>query len=255
MNKLIQRAVVKAGRAVRKRFGKDKVEYMKSDHLWDCVTKADLLSERIIISEIAKKHGNHGIVAEESGKKISDSDYVWIIDPIDGTMNFSTSVPLFGVMVALAHQDRVILSAIYLPMSDELFYAEEGKGAYLNGKRIICSDKRELGRTIGVGQLSTEGRQAKFMRNLLDNVESEHLILSSFGCMSVNACYVASGRRDWSVSLDGALHDFAPAYLLLKESGCVVTDLKGKPWKLGIGGFVAANSYLHPQLLKLTKNL
>lgn len=255
MDKLIQRAVVKAGKAVIKRFGKDKVEYMKSDNLWDCVTKADLMSEKIIISEISKAHIDHVILSEESGKNKSVSDYMWIVDPIDGTMNFASEVPLFGVMTALALRKRVILSAIYLPMTKELFFAKEGKGAYLNGKRIHCSQKKEFERSIGVGQLKTRGRPAKFMKNLLDNVKSEHLMLSSFGCMSVNACYVACGRRDWSVSLEGELHDFAPAYLLLKESGCEVTDLQGRAWKLGTGGFVAGNPYLHSKLLKLTKDL
>lgn len=255
MDKLIQKAVVKAGKAVLKRFGKDKIKYMKSDNLWDGVTKADLMSEKIIISEISKRHFDHGFIAEESGKKNLDSDYVWIIDPIDGTMNFSTDVPLFGVMAALAHRDRVILSAIYLPVTKELFFAKEERGAYLNGKRIYCSQKKDFKRTIGVGQLKTKGRAAKFMRNILDNVKSEHFMLSSFGSMSVNACYVACGRRDWAVPLEGAVHDFAPAYLLLKESGCKVTDLKGKPWKLGVGGMVAANPHLHKELLKLTKNI
>ncbi|MCR4280921.1 MAG: inositol monophosphatase [Candidatus Kaiserbacteria bacterium] len=255
MDKLIQRAVVKAGREVLKRFGKDRVKYMKSDHLWDCVTDADLMSERIIISEISKKHIDHGIIAEESGKKNSDSDYIWIIDPIDGTMNFSTDVPLFGVMAALAHHGRVVLSAIYLPVTKELFFAKEGKGAYLNGKRIHCSQRRDLNRTMGVGQLTLRGQPKKLIDNILKNVKSKYFALSSFGAMSVNACYVASGRRDWAVPMEGEVHDFAPAYLLLKESGCKVTDLKGNPWKLSKEAMVAANPVLHKQLLKLTKNI
>ncbi|HEY4514400.1 MAG TPA: inositol monophosphatase [Candidatus Paceibacterota bacterium] len=255
MDKLIQKAVVKAGLAVAKRFGKDRVEYMKSERLWDGVTKADLLSERIILAEISKKHVDHGILSEESGRNESDSDYLWIVDPIDGTMNFSMDVPLFGVMAALVHKKRVILSAIYLPMTKELFFAKEGDGAYLNGKRIHCSQKNKLANTLGVGQLTLTGKPAKFMRKLLSGVKSDNLLFSSFGCMSVNACYVACGRRDWSVSLEGALHDFAPAYLILKESGCLVTDLKGKPWQLGTGGFVAANPHVHSELIKLTKNL
>ena len=78
---------------------------------------------------------------------------------------------------------------------------------------------------------------------------------SSFGCMGVNACYVASGRRDWIVPLVGSIWDYAPAYLLLKESGCKVTDTSGKPWKFGVLEMVAANPAIHKQLLKLTKNI
>lgn len=255
MDKFIQKVAVEAGRVVYKRFGKDKAEYMKSDNAWDLVTKADLMSEKIIVSQIKKKYPEHGILAEESGAVNHKAEYVWHIDPIDGTMNFSLGVPLFGVMIALARNKQVILSAIYLPMTKELFFAKEGKGAFLNGKRVHCTTKKNLERSLGVGQLKTSGRPAKFIRNILDYVKGHRLVLNSFGCMSVNVCYVACGRRDWSVALDGAVHDFAPPYLLLKESGCKVTDTKGKPWKLGTGGFVAANPSLHKQLLKLTKDV
>ena len=255
MDTFIKKITKEAGKAVLKRFGKDGVHYSKSKHAYDVVTKADLLSEKIIISAIRKYYPTHSILSEEEGEINAGSDYRWIIDPIDGTMNFASSVPLFGVMVCLAHRNTVKLSAIYLPITDELFFAEAGKGAFLNGRRIHCSKTRNLDVSNGCGFVGSRKRTLHFVRKLLGVVKGEHLFLNSFGCISMNSCYVACGRKDWEVSLYGEVHDFAPTYLILKESGCTVTNCKGAPWKIGDNEAVAANPLLHRQLLKLTKDV
>ena len=255
MDTFIKKITKEAGKAVLKRFGKDGVHYSKSKHAYDVVTKADLLSEKIIISAIRKYYPTHSILSEEEGEINAGSDYRWIIDPIDGTMNFASSVPLFGVMVCLAHRNTVKLSAIYLPITDELFFAEAGKGAFLNGRRIHCSKTRNLDVSNGCGFVGSRKRTLHFVRKLLGVVKGEHLFLNSFGCISMNSCYVACGRKDWEVSLYGEVHDFAPTYLILKESGCTVTNCKGGLWKIGDNEAVAANPLLHRQLLKLTKDV
>ncbi|OGG80590.1 hypothetical protein A3A39_01410 [Candidatus Kaiserbacteria bacterium RIFCSPLOWO2_01_FULL_54_13] len=254
MEKFIQSIAERAGEAVLKRLGKERVHYKKSENIGDVVTKADLLSERIIISAIRRRYPNHGIVSEESGSTKEGSEYLWIIDPIDGTLNFVSGVPMFGVMICLAHRGKVVLSAINLPATKELFFAKAGGGAYLNGKRIHCSRTRDLSHTFGMGGSSLRARTARFLRNLLQAPQSGHMMYGSFGGPS-NACYVAAGRRDWLVLLSGQIWDFAPEYLVLKESGCKVTGTKGEPWKLGMLEMVAANPTLHKQLLKLTRNV
>ena len=255
MDKFIQQIAKEAGNATMKLFGKEGVQYMKSDNAWDCVTRADILSVKIITTAIRKKYPEHGIISEESGGINEGSDYVWIIDPVDGTLNFSRGVPLFSTMIALAHKNRVILSAIYFPATKEMYFAKDGKGARLNGKKIHCSRKKELRSSVGSGFSSLRKDAVQFIQNTLLTKDAEYMIFNTFGAISVNACYVASGRRDWVVPLHGALHDFAPVSLMLKEAGCKVTDIKGKPWKLGIRGLVAANPVLHRQLLKLTRNI
>lgn len=255
MDKFIQKIAKAAGKAVLKRFGKDGVVYYKSKHAYDAVTKADLLSEKIIISAIRKTYPNHSILAEESGEINPGEDYKWIIDPIDGTQNFATSVPLFGVMICLAHKNRVVLSAVYLPVTDEMFFAKAGKGAYLNGKKIRCSSAKKLDSSIGCGFVGSRDRTQRFIKRLLSATRGDHLSFNSFGCISLNSCYVACGRKDWAVSLYGEIHDFAPTYLIMKESGCRVTNCKGEPWQIGDNEAVAANPVMHSQLLKLTKNL
>jgi myo-inositol-1(or 4)-monophosphatase len=253
--KFIQKVTREAGAAVLERFGKEKVHYVKSGYLWDVVTKADLLSQKIITSRIRKKYPDHGIISEEQGPIKEDAEYIWVIDPIDGTLNFSRGVPLFGVMVCLVHKGRVILSAVHLPATDEFFFARAGGGAYCNGKRIRCTSTKLLTRSFGASSSSLRLRTKKFMTNLLGSADEEHMMLAAFGSIAVNSCYVAAGRRDWFVQASGKIWDFAPAYLMLKESGCNVTDMKGKPWQFGTLEMVAANPRLHKELLKLTRGI
>jgi len=252
MDAFIKKITKEAGKAVLKRFGKDGIHYSKSKHAYDVVTKADLLSEKIIISAILKRYPTHSILSEEEGEINAGSDYRWIIDPVDGTMNFASSVPMFGVMVCLAHKNTVVLSAIYLPITNELFFAKAGKGSFLNGKRIRCSSTTSLDASTGCGFVGSRKRTLHFVKKLLGTVRGEGLFLNSFGCISMNSCYVACGRKDWAVSLYGEIHDFAPTYLILKEAGCTVTNCRGEPWKMGDNEAVAANAHLHKQLLKLT---
>lgn len=255
MDRFIREIAKKAGTAVLKKFGKVGVKYMKSAALWDCVTEADLISDRIMVSAIKKKYPDHGIISEESGSHNPDADYVWIIDPIDGTYNFSTKVPQFGIMICLARRGEIILSAIHLPATKEFFFAKAGKGTYMNGKKIRCSPTKRLHNSFGCGSSSIQVRTARFLLKLVQAAKAEDIQFGSLASMAVNACYTACGRRDWMVALTGALHDFAPVYLILKESGCKVTDMKGNPWKFGQLEMVAANPTLHKQLLKLTKNV
>ena len=254
MEKFIQTITKKAGAAVLKRFGKEGVHHTKSHARWDVVTKADLLSEKILISAIQKSYPNHGIISEESGRMNENAEYVWILDPIDGTLNYSLGVPAFGVMVCLVRKGNVLLSAIDMPATKEFFFARAGHGAYLNGKKIRCTKSRRLQTTFGMHGTTLNPRTTAFLRNVLRIAPRSHILMGSFSSPA-NACYVATGQRDWLVSLSGQIWDFAPEYLILKESGCKVTDTKGNPWKLGMLEMVAANPVLHKQLIKLTKGV
>jgi len=251
----IQKLAKEAGVLVLRRFGKDGVHYMKSDNAWDCVTKADLSSDKLIVGRIKRAYPTHGIISEEGGVYNENAEYVWIADPIDGTMNFSRGVPMFGVMIALVHRKRVVLSAIHMPTTNELFFAKRGKGAYLNGKRINCSRARTLENSVGSSSSTMNKRNAKFVGNILRAGRRKRIQLGSFFSMAVNVCYVACGRRDWVVALNGKIWDFAPAHLMLKEAGCKVTNTKGNPWEFGTPEMIAANPRLHKELLKLTKNI
>lgn len=254
MERFIQKIVKEAGDAVLARFGKEGVHRTKAHKRWDVVTKADLLSERMMISAIREAYPEHGIISEESGKIGEGSEHVWILDPIDGTLNYSLGVPMFGIMACLARRGDPILSAIYMPATQECFFAKAGKGAYRNGKRIHCSSAASLDTSFGMHGAKMDPRTVKFLKNALRFAKGKHVLLGSFSGPA-NACYVAAGRRDWIVGLSGEVWDFAPEFLVLKEAGCNVTDAKGRPWKFGTPEMIAANPTLHKQLLRLTKNV
>src|SRR3989338_5963004 len=255
MEKFIQDAAKKAGAAVLKRFGKEGVHYAKSDRLFDVVTKSDLLAEKIIVNLIRKQYPDHGIISEERGSINEGAPYIWVIDPIDGTLNYSRGIAALGVMICLVKNGEVVLSAINLPATNERFFAKKGKGAFRNGKKIRCSTVSRLKKSFGTGSTSMTARASTFLRNLMRANGGGNSMFGSFASMANNACYTAAGQRDWIVSLNGGTWDFAPAYLMLKEAGCKVTNVKGEPWKFGMLEFVAANPNLHKQLLKLTRNI
>jgi myo-inositol-1(or 4)-monophosphatase len=245
----------KAGEATLKRFRKDGAIYMKSEYAFDVVTKADLMADKLIVSAIKKRFPTHGITAEESGTVRTESDYIWYVDPIDGTKNFAKHIPLFGTMIALAHKGELILSAVYIPASKELFFAKKGKGAFLNGKRIRCSPVKNLLKSDGFCQLQLMSRNRTFVKNILALKKTDHFAFATYNCFAVNGCYAAAGRKDWVVAPYGQIHDFAAPALILKESGCTITDFSGKPWTLHNKGIVAANPILHKQLIKLSKGV
>ena len=255
MERFIQRIAKKAGDAVLEKFGKFGVHYLKSEHRGDAVTKADLIADKIITSAIKKTYPSHGIISEESGRTREDAEYVWITDPIDGTFNFATSVPLFGVMVALARKGIVELSAIYLPTTKEFFFAKRGKGSFLNGKKIHCSRVTDFTVSAGIGPTWLRPRAIKFMSRLLKHSENMNVMFNGYGSIAVDATYMAAGRRDWFVGFGAHVHDYAPISLLMKESGCRISNAKGRPWTILDTEIVAANPTMHKQLLKLTKNV
>lgn len=250
MEKFIQEITKRAGKAVLDQFGKIGVEYTKRD-VTEVVTKADLLSNKILTESIKTKYPNHGIISEEEKDHQASSRNLWIIDPLDGTRNFSTRIPLFAVMTAFVQDQKVVLASIYDPCQDELFFAQKGKGAYLNGKRIHCSEKREWEHSWGCAGGNLRPAQARFLKNLIEAAKKESFWVSIFGATAISAIYVADGRRDWYYSGENFVWDYAAPSLVLAEAGCIVTNSKGEPWTLEDRNLAAANKFLHPKLIKI----
>ena len=249
----IKKIAKETGDAVWKRFGKDGVERRKSAEAFDTLTKADLMAEKLVIANIKKHFPEHGIVAEESGADRQEAEYVWTIDPIDGTTNFALGIPFFCVMVALMKHGDIVLAVIYLPATKELYFAKKGKGTFLNGKRIHCSQRATLEGSHGISTPYLHKRDIALMKKLFAARAKSHFI-HALGSKA-GFCYVARGTADWKASFGGALHDFTAPYLILKESGCAVTNAKGKPWTVADREMVAANPRLHKKLIALTKNV
>ena len=242
----ITRITKEAGKKILSHFGKISVKYTKR-HEGDVVTQADLDSEKILVEAIKKEYPEQGIISEESEDYNTDSEYVWVIDPLDGTRNFSTNTPFFGVIVGVMKNKEMIMSCIYLPYMKELYYAERGKGTYLNGERIKCSDK-EINNSYGIINTS---KQIELIDELRKDYASESIWINVIICGAITFAYIASGRRDWNITRNNSIWDIAPGMLLCEEAGCKVTYTDGSkfdPYKKGI--IIVANENIHSEIIK-----
>ncbi len=248
----LKKITLKAGKAVMSHYGNAKIQYYKK-HVTDIVTQADIASNKVITTFIKKNYPTHGIISEEEKDYQRDAEYVWIIDPIDGTRNFSSKLPHFSVLVAIAKNNKVIMGAICQPFFKELYFARQGKGAYLNKKKIHCSSAKSIERSIGVIDISfrNAATREKTKRMILAEEKTGYWV-TELTCIGSNALIVADGRRDWLCQPKvGGVWDLAAPYIILKESGCKVTNFQGKEWTLNDGDMIAANPLLHKKILAI----
>lgn len=214
----------------------------------DYVTEVDQQAEKEIISIIRKAHPNHAIIGEESGET-GENDFVWIIDPLDGTRNFIHGFPHFAVSIAIRYKNKIEHGVIYDPVRQELFTATRGKGAQLNNRRIRVSKTTQLEDCLlGTG---FPFRHSKELIDAYTNTLRAVLPLSGDvrrpGAATLDLAYVACGRLDgfWEMGLQ--LWDIAAGSLLIKEAGGLVADFQGSENYLKSGNIIAGN----PKILKL----
>lgn len=245
-----------------KKSGKLLLEYFEQEGLIrhpkginDFATEADLASEKIIVDLIKKNFPSHSIVSEEMGIINNESDYKWIIDPLDGTKNFASHIPTWGTMLALQHKDEVVLSVIFLPVAGELCAAEKGKGTFLNGKKISVSKNGDAKNSIYFCGL--RNYHDKIVKDSFEKVSRKFYgQLCMINSIGVGAVLTASGRMDAIIGIRFAqdyIWDTAPPYLLIKEAGGVVTDINNQSWSLSSKDFIAANPKLHNSIINLLK--
>lgn len=250
MQDFIKEIAREAGNIVLQKFGKIGVKYTKRDDT-DVVTEADVASNELLVGRIKDRFPSHGIISEEQPEFQQDADYVWIVDPLDGTRNYSTHTPLFAVLVGLAHQGKMQLATIFDPLHDEMFFAERGKGAALNGQPIVCSKRAELKHSFGCLNTHWSVNRIDWLKKVIHASETSDFWTSGFGSVAVSTAFVAAGRRDWYCGFGSFLWDYAATSLVLSESGCTVTNAAGEPWQIGHRELVAANPALHPTILKM----
>jgi myo-inositol-1(or 4)-monophosphatase len=196
----------------------------------DLVTEVDHASEAFLLEEIQSRFPQSHILAEESGETKGVSEGIWYIDPLDGTVNYSHHIPLFSVSIAYAFKGIVILGAVYDPLRDELFSAERGKGAHLNGKQIHAAKTTELQKSLlvtGFPYDTWDTKQDNF-RNF-EKLAKMTQGVRRIGSAAIDGCYVAAGRFDafWELSLKP--WDVAAAGLIAQEAGAKVTAVDGSP--------------------------
>lgn len=247
--------VKKTGEIAKKEFYQTKkIGWKNSPHDGkSVVTETDVKLNKIINSTIKKRFPDHNIISEELKDIHNGSRYTWYIDPIDGTISFAQGFPFFCTTMGLAKDGKMILSAVYDPLHNELFVAEYGKGAYLNGKKFTSSARDSL-RDAYFDVCIWPDSGIKLMpvfHRLMDRAWCG----TKKECVILSACYAAIGRMDAVIFSGITPWDIATPTLIAKEAGLEVTDLWGGPVeKSGFTkGFIAAKPKLHAELLKLSK--
>lgn len=214
------------------------------------VTEVDTAAEKLIMDTIKKQFPEHYILSEESGEHIMDSEYKWIIDPIDGTVNFANGIPLCCVSIGVEKAGEMVLGAVYNPFLDEMFFAEKGGGATLNGKKLHVTEKDNV---------ATSCLVTGFPYSYLDEpngplVVFEKLIrigvpVRRLGSAAIDLCWVAAGRFDGFYEHKLNAWDSAAGFLMVEEAGGRVTDFAGNDYSPYQPHIVATNGKLHNELL------
>jgi myo-inositol-1(or 4)-monophosphatase len=220
----------------------------------DLVTEADHASEKAIFKVIQQNHHDHFILIEETGSMPTQSNIKWIIDPIDGTINFANGIPICCVSIGVEENGEMIMGAVYNPFMNELFFAEKGKGAFLNDQPIKVSSKNDLLTSCLVTgfpyqYLDTENGPLQIFEKLI----RKPIPVRRLGSAALDLCWTAAGRFDGFYEHKLQPWDSAAGYLIVQEAGGVVTDLKGEKYNPYQPGIIASNGLIHDQLLNLLK--
>jgi myo-inositol-1(or 4)-monophosphatase len=218
----------------------------------DLVTPFDVGAQEILVGRLAAAFPSHGFLAEEGLSRAGTSDCRWIIDPLDGTTNFAHAFPVFSVSAALECAGRPALGFVYDPMRDEMFRAEAGRGAFLNGVAVRVSGTADLGRSLLATGFPYDVRMSP--ENNLDHwarliVRAQ--AIRRCGSAALDLSYVACGRFDGFWELKLKPWDVAAGALIVMEAGGRVTDFEGRPFALGSLGIVATNGLVHPAIVEV----
>lgn len=250
-------AAEKAARALKRDFGEVENLQVSRKGPSDFVSAADIKTEKTLVAELSKARPNFGFMNEEGGIVAgADGEHTWIIDPIDGTLNFLHGIPQFCISIGLQKNDQLIAGLILNPVTDELFLAEKGNGAFLNNRRLRVSARTNmLEALIGTGLMFHGRGEDKDHALLLEQVRrvmKSTAGLRRMGAAALDLAYVAAGRFDgfWEMSLNA--WDIAAGILMVREAGGFVTDLHNADNDpLKTGNVLAANTHLHEPLKRL----
>jgi myo-inositol-1(or 4)-monophosphatase len=249
-------AARKAGSVHKKYFNRDK-KVREKKASYDLVTIADIEAEKAAVSLIRTSCPDHNFLCEEKTYPRHDSPYTWVIDPLDGTGNYANNLPIFGSSIGLAKNDELIAGAIYDVSRDELFYAQKGKGAFLNGKRIHVNSATNLRQALLITGFYFD--RGQHMINTLEQIKRFHfkqiIGIRRLGSAALDLCYVACGRAAgfWEFKLNP--WDFAAGKLILEEAGGKMTGKENEPVSPLLPHFiVASNSKIHKAMLAVINN-
>lgn len=246
-------AAISAGKLLMASYGKLKSSQINMKSKNDFVTEIDKKSEKLIIAAIKRRFPHHGILGEESGAS-TGKDVYWIIDPLDGTSNYIHSFPMFSVSIGVIEQGKIVAGVVYDPIHHELFSAQKGKGAFLNGRRIQVSKVKTLADSLMTTGIPFRARD-RFDEYLIsfEKISLGSVGLRRGGSAALDLAYVACGRFEGFWELDLSPWDIAAGAILIKEAGGQITDMWGKENYLNHGDTLASNRWIHDKLLAITQ--
>jgi myo-inositol-1(or 4)-monophosphatase len=256
-NRYLQVAIAaakEAGRIQMEHFGHSHPVEYKGE--FNPVTEVDLLCERAIVKMILDAFPDHDILTEESPFEGKGSPWRWIIDPIDGTTNYFHGFPCFCASIGLEVEGEVKIGVVYIPTLNELFHAEKGKGAFLNGERIVVSRADRLNRSLlCTGFPYDVHEHADFYLRYFRQFITKSFAIRRPGSAAIDLSYLAAGRFDgfWEFKLNA--WDVAAASLMVTEAGGKVTDFQGRPFNIYSKETLASNGLIHQEMLQAIQEI
>ncbi len=245
-------AAKKAGDFLLSNFGNIKNIVSKGDR--NLATDLDKEAEQVIVDILSKEFPTHGILGEEKVRRNLEEDFLWIIDPLDGTHNFIRGIAIFGVSIGLWHKEEFVLGVVYLPKDEELYWAEKGKGAFKNNQRIFTSKVSELKKASGCFDSSIRYSPEIMLRSL-GELTKHCFNVRMFGSSARTLTYLAEGKIDFTIEFHDRPWDFAGSVCIVKEAGGIFLDLKGNSLTPKSIGYTASSSLIYPQLRKILEEI
>ena len=253
--KVMSDAARKAARGLNRDFGELSELQVSRKAPADFVSAADLRAEQTLFEALEKARPGYSFLGEERGLiEGTDKTHTWIVDPLDGTTNFLHAIPHFAINVALQREGAIVAAVTYNPITNELFWAEKGKGCFVNDKRLRVAGRKHLDESVlGTGiPFLGHGQHARFLKEL-HQISQRVAGVRRFGSAALDLAYVAAGRLDGFWERDLKPWDMAAGLLMINEAGGKVTTADGAEDVLDSGSVCAANLELHPLLLEKLK--
>ncbi|UCD35020.1 MAG: inositol monophosphatase [Nitrospiraceae bacterium] len=250
------RAALLAGNLIVDNLGRISNDDIDTKDISDFVTRVDRESEALILRTIRRKFPDHHFLAEESAREGSEGYYRWIIDPLDGTTNFIHRYPVFSVSIALEYSGEIILGVVYDPLRHEMFTAEKGTGAHLNGRPISVSRAADLKTCLITTGFPFRKKELidpylKLFKNIFFKVSD----IRRAGSAALDLAHLASGRCDCFFEIGLSPWDIAAGAILIREAGGIVTDFGGGSSYLDTGNIVCATPAIHGEILRDVQNV
>ena len=249
-------AVRKAARSLQRDYGELANLQVSQKAPGDYVTAADKKCDRILREELSKARPDYTFLTEESGTiKGTDPDHRFIIDPIDGTTNFMHAVPVFAITVALERKGEIVAGVTYNPITDEMFTAEKGDGAYLNNKRLRVAARTDIHNSLVAYEIPHRGgKEIPLSRAEIGVLQGKVIGIRGMGSVALGLGYLAAGRVDALVCRNINAWDIAAGVLLVREAGGFVKDCDSEASPMDTGNILAANADLLPQYKQALKD-